>query len=50
MPDKKPAVRPPKPVPEGIDSPPQEVAHVLLNTPLKRCEDWRFIRKRRLRG
>ena len=43
--NKKPPGRPPKPMPEPIDADPEDVARVILNTPPKRHEDWRYVRE-----
>ena len=36
--------RPPRPIPVQIDASPEEVARMLVTTPAKKDEDWRYLK------
>ena len=36
--------RPPKPMPEPIDAPPETIAAALMAVPPKREKDWRYLK------
>ena len=48
---KKPRGRPvEKPMPERIADTPENVARIVMNTPAKKREDWKYIKARRGKG